>query len=188
MDPCDIVIEQRSGDLQRISELHSSYLPMQYSLLFPYGEDGYHTEILHSDKSKGVRHNLTIKEFLSSLGFLTVLKTIMLSRKLFQQFIVDGYMMMESHRLSFIVRNQPLLRVDKYRSLDNAIRSSDIDAADSHGNVGKRIVLPSSFVGGPIYMVQNFHDTMENMQEYWISRAIHHIHLQSEMARDYTLC
>ncbi|XP_010484962.1 PREDICTED: uncharacterized protein LOC104763262 [Camelina sativa] len=37
----DIVIESRSGGLQRISELHPAYLPLQYPLLFPYGEDGY---------------------------------------------------------------------------------------------------------------------------------------------------
>ncbi|KAL6581257.1 hypothetical protein OROMI_007180 [Orobanche minor] len=42
MDPRDIVLERKNGDLQRISELHPSYLPMQYPLLFPYGEDGYH--------------------------------------------------------------------------------------------------------------------------------------------------
>ncbi|KAL7131766.1 hypothetical protein ABFS83_12G026400 [Erythranthe nasuta] len=41
----DIVVETRSNKLQRISELHPLYLPLQYPLLFPYGEDGYRDDI-----------------------------------------------------------------------------------------------------------------------------------------------
>ena len=44
----DIIIETRHGQLQMIHELHSSYLALQYPLLFPYGEDGYRLDILHS--------------------------------------------------------------------------------------------------------------------------------------------
>ena len=98
MDPRDIVVEQRNGDFHRISELHPCYCLMQYPLLFPHGEDRYHTEILNSGKSKRVRHTLTIKEFLSFRLFDRVdeAKTILLRRKSFQQFIVNGYMRMES--------------------------------------------------------------------------------------------
>ena len=47
----DIILETRGGQLQRIDELHSSYLGLQYPLLFPYGEDGYRPDILHRAKS-----------------------------------------------------------------------------------------------------------------------------------------
>ncbi|CAH1435801.1 unnamed protein product [Lactuca virosa] len=43
----DIVVETKSGFLQRIGEFHPSYLPLQYPLLFPYGDDGYSVDILH---------------------------------------------------------------------------------------------------------------------------------------------
>ena len=36
----DIILERQSGHLQRINELHPSYLGLQYPFLFPYGEDG----------------------------------------------------------------------------------------------------------------------------------------------------
>ena len=36
----DIIIETQHGQLQRIHELHSSYLVLQYPILFSYGEDG----------------------------------------------------------------------------------------------------------------------------------------------------
>ncbi|XP_042028804.1 uncharacterized protein LOC121775801 [Salvia splendens] len=41
----DIIIEYKSEKLQRINELHPSYLPLQYPLLFPYGENGYTDDI-----------------------------------------------------------------------------------------------------------------------------------------------
>ncbi|XP_012829670.1 PREDICTED: uncharacterized protein LOC105950848 [Erythranthe guttata] len=41
----DIVVETHSMRLQRISELHPLYLPLQYPLIFPYGEDGYRDDI-----------------------------------------------------------------------------------------------------------------------------------------------
>lgn len=157
-----LILPIGNGDRRRIFELHPSYLPMKYPLLFPYGEDGYHTEILHTEKSDSSRRKLTIKEFISYRIFYqnNEASTILRSRKLFQQFLVDGYMMMESHRLAFIVKNQPLLRSDKYKKLDDAIRSGTIDIEDPADKVGKRIVLPSSFVGGPRYMLQYFQDTM----------------------------
>nr|KAJ0186702.1 hypothetical protein LSAT_V11C900477310 [Lactuca sativa] len=43
----DIVVQTSSGFLQRISELHPSYLALQYPLLFPYGDDSYRVDILH---------------------------------------------------------------------------------------------------------------------------------------------
>ena len=43
----DIILETENGQLQRIHELHSSYLGLQFPLLFPYGEDGYRPDILH---------------------------------------------------------------------------------------------------------------------------------------------
>ena len=36
----DIVIENRTKTLQRITKLYHSYMSLQYPLLFPYGEDG----------------------------------------------------------------------------------------------------------------------------------------------------
>ncbi|CAF1905864.1 unnamed protein product [Brassica napus] len=41
MDKRDIILEKNSGKLKRISELHPCYLPLQYPLIFPYGEDGF---------------------------------------------------------------------------------------------------------------------------------------------------
>nr|GEW16611.1 hypothetical protein CTI12_AA186150 [Tanacetum cinerariifolium] len=45
----DIILEEQGGDLQRISELHPSYLALQYPLLFLYAKDVYRTHIYHRD-------------------------------------------------------------------------------------------------------------------------------------------
>ncbi|XP_025679652.1 uncharacterized protein [Arachis hypogaea] len=41
----DIIVQWRNGDLKRIHETHTLYWPLQYPLLFPYGEDGYQEDI-----------------------------------------------------------------------------------------------------------------------------------------------
>ena len=43
----DIIVRKINGKLKKISELHVSYLPLQYPLLFPYAEDVYRTDIYH---------------------------------------------------------------------------------------------------------------------------------------------
>ncbi len=45
-DHRDIVLRLRSGELKRISNLSFSYSPLHYVLLFPYGDSGWHTNIL----------------------------------------------------------------------------------------------------------------------------------------------
>ncbi|PUZ56488.1 hypothetical protein GQ55_5G311800 [Panicum hallii var. hallii] len=43
----DIIIEDRSSRLQRINEQHCKFMAMQYPILFPYGEDGYHESLMY---------------------------------------------------------------------------------------------------------------------------------------------
>ncbi|KAI9117087.1 hypothetical protein K1719_012086 [Acacia pycnantha] len=64
----DIIVRKQSGDLQRIDELHMAYLPLQYPLLFPYGNDGYNSSIEHAaetlSKTKK-KKKLTPREYLA---------------------------------------------------------------------------------------------------------------------------
>ena len=41
----DVVLHYRDGGLRHISELHRSYDPLQYPLLFPHGTDGWHVNL-----------------------------------------------------------------------------------------------------------------------------------------------
>ncbi|KAH1265240.1 Replication protein A DNA-binding subunit C [Glycine max] len=122
----DIIVETQNGELQRIHELHASYPPLQYSLLFPYGEDEYRADILHrstSSSKKRKRNRLTMREWFAYRlqSRSNEAHTLLHSQKLFQQFIVEGYTMVESKRLSYIRNNQKKLRVDKYFSLQSSL-------------------------------------------------------------------
>jgi hypothetical protein len=46
VDRRDVVVAQQASSFQLISELHVGYMALHYLLLFPYGEDGWHPNIL----------------------------------------------------------------------------------------------------------------------------------------------
>ncbi|KAF7841548.1 uncharacterized protein G2W53_003846 [Senna tora] len=153
----DIIVETQSGLLQCISELHPSYIPMHYRILFPYAEDGYQEYILHQNQQRK-RSKVTMREF-----FAYRLQDrendhsiLLLSRILLQQFIVDAYTMIESQHLYYIRMNQKQLRSELYSCLTDVILRGDTNAS----HIGKRIVLPSNFTGGTRYTTQNFLDAM----------------------------
>ncbi|XP_038716221.1 uncharacterized protein LOC120009637 [Tripterygium wilfordii] len=62
----DIIVEYQGQQLKRISDLHPSFMAMQYPILFPYGEDCYRLNIPYEDKSqvpKLKRGNITRREY-----------------------------------------------------------------------------------------------------------------------------
>jgi hypothetical protein len=60
-------------------------------------------------------------------------------------------------RLNYLRFNQDQLRADLYQGLIEACNKDDnTDSAF----IGQKIILPASFVGGPRYMIQLFHDSM----------------------------
>lgn len=42
----NIIVRKKSGELTKIYETHPAFIPLQYPLLFPYGEDGFQENIL----------------------------------------------------------------------------------------------------------------------------------------------
>ena len=157
----DIVLQTSDGGVQHINELHPSYLPLQYPLLFPFGEDGYRDDIKHSEEAlieSNSRKRVSIQEYLSYRIMLrpTQMSTIIHAGKLLQQFIVDVYTMMESQRLMWYKTHQKELRADLYQGLSEAVVRGETNASCT----GQHIVLPSSFTGGPRYMMNNYQDAM----------------------------
>ncbi|XP_022038828.1 uncharacterized protein LOC110941494 [Helianthus annuus] len=161
IDHRDILVETQSGMLQRISELHPSYLALQYPLLFPYGDDGYRIDIPHRDfivTQKKIKPKCTMREFFAyriqdrNYGFSLILN----GRRLLQQFLVDAYTMIESERLHFIRRQQTKLRSETFENLQKHKAKGKQTLKDT----GKAVILPSSFTGGARFMQQNYLDAM----------------------------
>ena len=154
----DIVLHYRDGGLKRISELHRSYDPLQYPLLFPNGTDGWHVNLKLQNGRKLTamvyyRYHIMIRQNVSVL---------LRAKRLFQQYLVDAYCKIETERLQFLRREQTALRADCYQDLQDAILDQDGDP----NNVGCRIILPSTFTGGPRYMHERQQDAMFYVRKY----------------------
>lgn len=78
------------------------------------------------------------------------------AKRLFQQFLVDTYCKIETEWLQFLRREQEALHADCYQDLRDSILDGDGDPC----NVGHRIILPSTFTGGPRYMHERQQDDM----------------------------
>ena len=138
----DILLSSHEEGLQRISELHPSYDPLHYVLLFPKGDDGWHENILLAEP--GARKRVTQMQFYSYKLQIRNGDWIQSASRLFQQYIVDQYAKIEQNRLNYLRQNQSVLRTDYYQGAVDKMH-----AGDSAVNVGRRIILPSSFSGGP---------------------------------------
>jgi hypothetical protein len=162
----DIVLQPYEGGLQRISEIHPSYIPLHYVLMFPRGEDGWHPNIPIrnevSEISDDDEIDITSKHVTPMNYFAYRLQirsneatTLHYYGRLFQQWIVDMYTVIEQARLNYLRFNQKQIRAELYNGLQDAMVSGD-----STTNVGQRIILPSSFTGGPRQMHKLYQDGM----------------------------
>ncbi|PWA80119.1 nucleic acid-binding, OB-fold protein [Artemisia annua] len=65
----DVVIEYRDRRPKRINKLHSSYMSLQYPLLFVYGQPGFNTKMtLRSVKGKRKRTKLSMNAYYTMAG------------------------------------------------------------------------------------------------------------------------
>jgi hypothetical protein len=123
VDRHDVVLAQQVGPFQRISKLHVGYMARHYLLLFLYGEDGWHSNILvngviadadldedHARESALQRKhcNVTMAEFYSYRLQHRDTDGIALLRgdRLRQQYIVDAYAAIEQNCLKYLCLNK----------------------------------------------------------------------------------
>ena len=147
----DIVLSTRDDTLRRVSETNRAYDSLQYPLLFPRGEDGYHLELRLCDPQSKEPFDTKMSPLQyyayrlmqRQNEFNIVLRACSLSH----QFLVDAYAKMEAERMSFIRKSQKKLRADSYANLRDTLNRGD-DVV----NIGRKVILPSSFTGSPRYM------------------------------------
>ncbi|KAM0912335.1 hypothetical protein ACQ4PT_012850 [Festuca glaucescens] len=157
----DIIIRGRGHDLQRISSLHPAYMSLQYPLLFPYGERGFHLGVKYigvDETNSSKRQNMTMQDFYS---FCSHYKEgqhnpYLWCGLLSDQAIVDSRACIDEARLHFILLSNDDLRSESFQGLVDAVGAGRMDGSE----VGKKNILPSSFTGGRRYMVENFQDAV----------------------------
>ncbi|XP_026398220.1 uncharacterized protein LOC113293999 [Papaver somniferum] len=172
----DIIIQEKNGLLKDISELHPSYMALQYPLLFPYGEDGFHIDIPYDKQTKIVfndeigdeigdgkkRKNITMREY---YAFIIQQRagdgqTLLRGGRLFQQYVVNAYATIEQSRLQWVKSHQKEIRCDLYNCIKEAVRAKYTKPASTG-----RVILPSTFTGGPRYMIQHYQDAIALCRE-----------------------
>jgi len=155
----DIVLAERvngvvpDNGLTIINSNHASYLPLQYVLLFPYGEPGRHWARTLGNQG-GNRQNLRMSQRTFSKFRLHTRTdepaTLMRSQRLFQQFVVDAWAACDQNKLNWLRTNQAKLRTDLYNGLADVLQQGDVNAHE----VGRRVVIPSIYGGGDRFMPQ----------------------------------
>ncbi|RID47497.1 hypothetical protein BRARA_I04085, partial [Brassica rapa] len=162
----DIVVQFQSDTLQQIRDDHPLYMSLQYPLLFPHGEYGFHPEIsLHLETGTSrTRQFLTIRQYYAAQiqTRLNQGMTLVKGGRLLHQYVVDVYTAIEEDRLRWARNNQDVLRAELYSNVLDAVSKGDTDAKV----IGQRFILPPSFTGGPRYLVEKYHDAMAICREY----------------------
>jgi hypothetical protein len=117
------------------------------------------------------RHNrLTMQQFYSSrLACRSLMSSpvemLYYCGRLSQQYIVDAFVKVEESRLLFIRHHQDKLRVETYRGLQDWMHhAGNVGPASEH--VGRPVILPSSFTGGPRAMYQHYQDSMSIVRRF----------------------
>jgi hypothetical protein len=80
--------------------------------------------------------------------------------RLFQEWCVDQYCKVEAQRLLWVKLNQQQLRVDLYQGVADALQQ------DNLADIGRMVILPSSFTGGPRHMHQLYQDAMALVRKH----------------------
>ena len=167
----DIVVKLKSSDpkhIMRIKDGHRKYDAFQYPIIFWNGQDSYD---LAEKIEIGIRNKNKLphlKEECNTANdiykYLIQVRTdefnhLIKCNELFQQFIVDMFAKIDSERLFFHSSNQKVLRADSYKKV--------VYALDGNlPNIGKQVILASSYTGGPRYYHKKQMDAMAYVRKH----------------------
>ncbi|XP_021750174.1 uncharacterized protein LOC110715861 [Chenopodium quinoa] len=84
------------------------------------------------------------------------------SRRCLQQYIVDMYVKIENTRLDFFRKNQDTIRADLYQGVLDSLDCGETVVA----NVGRRVILPPTYIGGPRDMKKRYYNAMDLVHKF----------------------
>jgi hypothetical protein len=138
--------------------------PMTYPLMFPYGDPGWNTQ-WRSDPYPGAgapnTRRFTLLQFKAAMiqvrHKVKGWRPIVDYGPLFQQFLVDSNLQVESNDLDWVRLNQVTLWANRYFAMNRAVERR---ALQMGVQAVPSIILPSSFTGSNRAMRQNCNDAM----------------------------
>ncbi|XP_074363403.1 uncharacterized protein LOC141703913 [Apium graveolens] len=133
----DIVVNEKGKGLVRVSYVHPKLMALQYPLLFPRGEDGFHPKI---------KFQKTADSSCKPRGFLSL-----------KNYYSYTFQIRESDDTTMVDLYSPnYLQNELYSNICRSVSRGDVDSS----NTGKGIVLPAGYIGSKRYMQQNFQDAL----------------------------
>ena len=172
-EPHDLVLQQRGGGLQTISDLNPKGMPLHFTLLFPHGTYGWDPTAKHSD---GKRRITTREFYVYYINERDIGRDyIHLARRLFQEWICMAWVAVENQKLMFQRMNQKALRADTYKNIKDATAALHLELVPREDGMYKddnrrpavgRKILSSSFSGSPRWYNAKFQDGMAICREY----------------------
>ncbi|POM77531.1 Helitron helicase-like protein, partial [Phytophthora palmivora] len=134
----DIILNTRQGGIKRIFETSESYDPLQYPLLFPYGEPGWTYDL----------------PYVGDPVYSNV-KPLTMSLREYESYVLHD----RTASNSLILRGG---RLTQQYCVDQWAKYSTEPEAE---NIGRKVIIPPTFTGGSRYMYQRFLDAMAIVRE-----------------------
>ena len=131
---------------------------MQYPLIFPHGTDGWNFNLKLANGKKIDSLGILPLPYHGTAKYLSVVESSASIPIILGRFILQ----IETERLQFLRCDQIALRADCYQDL----RDSIIDRDGDPSNVGRRIILPLTFTGGPRYMHERQQDALTYVRKF----------------------
>lgn len=121
----DIVLAQRLPDgqstrLHNIPHTHPAYMPLHYVLLFPHGNPGWRWSLLLvNENAQQQRTRLSERMWYRYHLFhrTGIFSVIHRGGKLFQQYLVDSYAVIDQAVLEYLRHHQSTIRADLYNGV-----------------------------------------------------------------------
>ncbi|KAK9740632.1 hypothetical protein RND81_03G049700 [Saponaria officinalis] len=180
-----ILVTGKSNESHRIMHYYGCYDPLQYPILFPRGECGWrqglprvgkdHMQIGMSCPGRMSLDNvqdaeglldqearLSCREYYCYKLQNRPNNYMLRAGRCLQQYVVDMYVKVENTRLDFLRKNQKTIRAELYQGILDTLETGENCAA----NIGRRVILPPTFLGGPRDIKKRYLNAMSLVQKY----------------------
>jgi hypothetical protein len=155
-----IIIKRQSDHLQCIDGINCRGDAFCYPLLFPRGEATWHPDTI----DKYYNERVSECDYYRSMFHIRYDKfnPLFYAGELMQQFVVNSFVKVEESRLNYYRTHQKEIKAEKYSILFDAL-TNDVEHV---GQMGRRIILPSSFEGSPRNLHEHTQDAIALESKY----------------------
>ncbi|KAF0706718.1 hypothetical protein AaE_013980 [Aphanomyces astaci] len=159
----DIIVMPRRSEIQSVSEVSSAYDPLQYPLLFPFGEGGWDFKMNEDPQNPRFKRLSLLSYTKFKIYQRHAFSPLHMSGKLGQLYWTDQCCKDETNSLRWFTEHQSKVRADMYQNVQDAIAG---DYTFDPTTMGQRVILPASHTGSDRYMSKLFQNSMAIVRKF----------------------